>query len=84
MTSIGVRAFSRCMNLITISLKSCTEFGDDSFKDCVYIDGGVRKTHLTDVYCNSVPISYISINASRIGFPSGCTCHCSDGNYKIP
>lgn len=82
-TSIGVRAFSRCMNLTTISLKSCTEFGDDSFKDCVYIDGGVRKTHLTDVYCNSVPISYISINASRIGFPSGCTCHCSDGDYRI-
>ena len=72
------------MNLTTISLKSCTEFGDDSFKDCVYTDGGVRKTHLTDVYCSSVPISYISINASRIGFPSGCTCHCSDGNYKIP
>ena len=82
-TSIGVRAFSRCMNLTTISLKSCTEFGDDSFKDCVYIDGGVRKTHLTDVYCNSVPISYISINASRIGFPSGCTCHCSDGDYRV-
>lgn len=82
-TSIGVRAFSRCMNLTTISLKSCTSFGDDSFKDCVYIDGGVRKTHLTDVYCNSVPISYISINASRIGFPSGCTCHCSDGDYRI-
>ena len=82
-TSIGVRAFSRCMNLITISLKSCTLFGDDSFKDCVYIDGGVRKTHLTDVYCNAVPISYISINASRIGFPSGCTCHCSDGDYRV-
>lgn len=82
-TSIGVRAFSRCMNLTTISLNSCTSFGDDSFKDCVYIDGGIIKTHLTDVYCNSVPMSYISINASRIGFPSGCTCHCSDGDYRI-
>lgn len=83
-TSIGIRAFSRCMNLTTIRLNSCTSFGDDSFKDCVYIDDGVRKTHLTDVYCNSVTKSYISSNASRIGFPSGCTCHCSDGDYKIP
>lgn len=83
-TSIGERSFSRCMNLTTISLSSCTSFGDDSFKGCVYIDGGVRKTHLTDVYCNAVPKSYISSNASRIGFPSGCICHCSDGDYKIP
>lgn len=82
-TTVGAKAFERCMNLQTVSLNACTSFGDDSFRDCVYIDGSVRKTHLTDVYCGKVTKSWIQSNKDRIGFPAGCTCHCSDGDYTI-